>query len=159
METTLIPDCCAIQARDWPTTLPKNWNLGDDMKPPSSIMAGTKSAQPGGVSKTHIEGILPKGPYLPCVSMAGRARFAGYINILWALICLRRAGRARFAGYINILWALRFKSSYRYELLNLRALKILMLYKNHIIQGMSRIFCVDTFVISTQNILPIHWKM
>ena len=26
----------------------------------------------------HIEGILPKGPYLPCVSMAGRALFAGY---------------------------------------------------------------------------------
>ena len=27
---------------------------------------------------THIEGILPKGPYLPCVSMAGRALLAGY---------------------------------------------------------------------------------
>ena len=26
----------------------------------------------------HIEGILPKGFYLPCVSMAGRALFAGY---------------------------------------------------------------------------------
>ena len=26
----------------------------------------------------HIEGILPKGPYLPCVSMAGRAILAGY---------------------------------------------------------------------------------
>ena len=26
----------------------------------------------------HIEGILPKGPYLPCVSMTGRALFAGY---------------------------------------------------------------------------------
>ena len=26
----------------------------------------------------HIEGVLPKGPYLPCVSMAGRARLAGY---------------------------------------------------------------------------------
>ena len=25
-----------------------------------------------------IEGILPKGPYLPCVSMAGRALLAGY---------------------------------------------------------------------------------
>ena len=24
------------------------------------------------------EGILPKGPYLPCVSMAGRALLAGY---------------------------------------------------------------------------------
>ena len=27
---------------------------------------------------TGIEGILPKGPYLPCVSMAGRALLAGY---------------------------------------------------------------------------------
>ena len=26
----------------------------------------------------HIEGILPKGPYLPCVSMAGRSLLAGY---------------------------------------------------------------------------------
>ena len=26
----------------------------------------------------HIEGILPKGPYQPCVSMAGRALLAGY---------------------------------------------------------------------------------
>ena len=26
----------------------------------------------------QIEGILPKGPYLPCVSMAGRALLAGY---------------------------------------------------------------------------------
>ena len=29
-------------------------------------------------SHWYIEGILPKGPYLPCVSMAGRALFAGY---------------------------------------------------------------------------------
>ena len=28
--------------------------------------------------KAYIEGILPKGPYLPCVSMAGRALLAGY---------------------------------------------------------------------------------
>ena len=27
---------------------------------------------------THIEGVLPKGPYLPCVSMADRALLAGY---------------------------------------------------------------------------------
>ena len=29
-------------------------------------------------SHWHVEGILPKGPYLPCVSMAGRALLAGY---------------------------------------------------------------------------------
>ena len=28
----------------------------------------------------HIEGILSKGPYLPCVSMAGRAILAGYLR-------------------------------------------------------------------------------
>ena len=28
--------------------------------------------------RQHIEGILPKGPYLPCVSMVGRALLAGY---------------------------------------------------------------------------------
>ena len=31
----------------------------------------------------HIEGILPKGPYLPCVSMAGRALLAGYPRHVW----------------------------------------------------------------------------
>ena len=35
----------------------------------------------------------------------------------------------------------RFKNAY--ELLNLRALKISMLYKNHIFQCMSMIFCVE----------------
>ena len=33
-------------------------------------------------SCTYIEGILPKGPYLPCVSMAGRALLAGYPRIM-----------------------------------------------------------------------------
>ena len=40
----------------------------------------------------HVfEGILPKGPYLPCVSMTGRALLAGYPCILemqWSLIVL-----------------------------------------------------------------------
>ena len=30
----------------------------------------------------HFEGILPKGPYLPCVSMAGRALLAGYPQLM-----------------------------------------------------------------------------
>ena len=33
-------------------------------------------------SLPHNEGILPKGPYLPCVSMAGRALLAGYHRII-----------------------------------------------------------------------------
>ena len=32
-----------------------------------------------------IEGILPKGPYLPCVSMAGRAILAGYHRYTWIM--------------------------------------------------------------------------
>ena len=35
----------------------------------------------------------------------------------------------------------RFKNEY--ELLNLRALKISMLYKNHVYQCMDKIFCVE----------------
>ena len=54
----------------------------------------------------------------------------------------------------------RFKNAY--ELLNLRALKISILYKNHAFQCMSMI-SVWNFKgylwNSTQNILPIHWKM
>ena len=46
----------------------------------------------------------------------------------------------------------RFKNIY--ELLNPRALKISMLYKNRIFQCMAKIFWN-----STQNILSIHWKM
>ena len=34
----------------------------------------------------HIEGILPKGPYLPSVSMAGRALLAGYPRYM---MCIR----------------------------------------------------------------------
>ena len=51
---------------------------------------------------------------------------------------------------------------YMYELLNLRALKISMLYKNHIFQCMGKIFVWDFkgyLWNSTHNILPIHWKM
>ena len=39
-------------------------------------------------SDPYIEGILPKGPYLPCVSMAGRALLAGYhwyASIIWVI--------------------------------------------------------------------------
>ena len=30
----------------------------------------------------HFEGILPKGPYLPCISVTGRAHLAGYPRVL-----------------------------------------------------------------------------
>ena len=37
---------------------------------------------------SNFQGILPKGPYLPCVSMAGRALLAGYHRLVarWYLI-------------------------------------------------------------------------
>ena len=35
--------------------------------------------------RQDIEGILPKGPYLPCVSMAGRAILAGYHRYVIAI--------------------------------------------------------------------------
>ena len=53
-----------------------------------------------------------------------------------------------------------FKNTY--ELLNPGALKISMLYKNCIFQYMGKIFCVEfqrSLWNSTQNILPMHWKM
>ena len=30
------------------------------------------------IDNMQVYGVLPKGPYLPCVSMAGRALLAGY---------------------------------------------------------------------------------
>ena len=41
------------------------------------------------LGSSYLEGILPKGPYLPCVSMAGRALLAGYprphpVCLYWA---------------------------------------------------------------------------
>ena len=42
----------------------------------------------------HTEGILPKGPYQPCVSMVGRALLAGYdrytVDIYMTGVCLVR---------------------------------------------------------------------
>ena len=38
----------------------------------------------------HIDGILPKGPYLPCVSMAGRALLAGYHRYMKSVTPIRR---------------------------------------------------------------------
>ena len=32
--------------------------------------------------KAYYKGILPKGPYLPCASMAGKALLAGYPRLI-----------------------------------------------------------------------------
>ena len=50
------------------------WGLIDN-KPADKGLALNKR-------QAFIEGILPKGPYLPCVSMAGRALLAGYHRYL-----------------------------------------------------------------------------
>ena len=39
------------------------------------------------VALVHFEDILPKGSYLPCVSMAGRALLAGYHRFCWS-VCI-----------------------------------------------------------------------
>ena len=71
---------------------------------------------------------------------------------------------ATFANYIVLvachITGGRFKKTY--ELLNLRALKISPVNKIHIFQCMGKIFCAEFQRYpwnSTQNILPIHWKV
>ena len=66
----------------------------------------------------------------------------------------------QFALCCHLLWfgtAEHLKNAY--ELLDLRALKISMLYKNCIFQCMGKIFFKGTLWNSTQHILPIHWKI
>ena len=55
---------------------------------------------------TYIEGILPKGPYLPCESMAGRALLAGYhrhVSVNWTVL-----GSATFPEAISTNLATNF---------------------------------------------------
>ena len=44
------------------------------------------------LTTTYIEGILPKGPYLPCVSMAGRTLLAGYPRYILSIIYICNIG-------------------------------------------------------------------
>ena len=48
-----------------------------------------------------IEGVLPKGPYLPCVSMAGRALLAGYYRYMSCIQWLTSHSHRSF-GLLNI---------------------------------------------------------
>ena len=52
-----------------------------------------------GRHRTYIEGILPKGPYLPCVSMAGRALLAGYHRHQSADTAVRYLGNSAVGRY------------------------------------------------------------
>ena len=52
----------------------------------------------------QFEGILPKGPYLPCVSMAGRALLAGYPRIIH-VICRFMQKVSHCCRWINLhIW-------------------------------------------------------
>ena len=67
---------CTVFRNDWPYTVQSLaiWKMVDDpvYRPPHRL-------------QVHLEGILPKGSYLPRVSMAGRALLAGYPRpALWA---------------------------------------------------------------------------
>ena len=56
-------------------------------------------------NQPSIGGILPKGPYLPCVSMAGRALLAGYpVCQIW-----RRTGNFLLIFRKFYVYDLRFK--------------------------------------------------
>ena len=55
----------------------------------------------------HFEGILPKGPYLPCVSMVGRALLAGYhwfINQISIIIGTDNGLSPVCHHYLNQCW-------------------------------------------------------
>ena len=56
------------------------------------------------LAETHFEGILPKGPYLPCVNKAGRALWQDTIDlkIKWRdfLAVLYPGGRNRFGIHV-----------------------------------------------------------
>ena len=64
----------------------------------------------------YIEGILPKGPYLPCVSMAGRALLAGYhryqkknVLELWLSWCFTKDNYEYYLyQFMSILWSFHF---------------------------------------------------
>ena len=53
------------------------------------------------IAKRDVKCIVPKGPYLPCVSMAGRALLAGYLRYVCCLtyVCMEKicAPRGVFA--------------------------------------------------------------
>ena len=69
-------------------------------------------------------------------------------DITWRVCVIPECRRPPFENHLhvtdtNVVWFRggRFKNAY--ELLNLRAFKITVLYKNHIFQCMGKIFCVE----------------
>ena len=112
---------------------------------------------------THL--IIYQGYWMDCE----KELWAKILPVLWWIyLCVSK---------LDQLWGHggRFKNAY--ELLNLRTLKFSYVNKIHIFQCMGKIFCVEfqryplkfhtkylahfkgTLWNSTQNILPIHWKI
>ena len=62
------------------------WSLHRRGTPPATMYNDepivSTCGQSGRLGNQYIEGILPKGPYPPCVSMAGRALLAGYTRYI-----------------------------------------------------------------------------
>ena len=71
------------------------------------IVAATVFAGSWYLGIRHIDGILPKGPYLPCLRMKDRALLAGYHRycVLLVICC-------RF--YCSTAWTVHFKSPDQY---------------------------------------------
>ena len=63
--------CITCQGIDKLVWGPVVWKIWETFPEPLFINSSSPSA-------AYIKGILPKGPYLPCVSMVGRALLAGY---------------------------------------------------------------------------------
>ena len=54
-----------------------------DLEPIPNEKYLNKQKAPLHDTQQHFEGILPKGPYPPCLRMADRAFLAGYTCDLW----------------------------------------------------------------------------
>ena len=60
------------------------------------------------IYEKHIEDILPKGPYLPCLRMADSALLAGYPRYVAPLALHMRVSTCIIAWEVSVPWAYRF---------------------------------------------------
>ena len=76
----------------------------------------------------EFEGILPKGPYLPCVSMAGRALLVGYHRILICSVLKKKKNIFFFFDQFCFLRYREKNASVNVESWKIIALRILPVY-------------------------------
>ena len=93
------------------------------------------------IINSNMDGIMLMAAFKKAVSL--RVPLCGEVILWWIWKCI-------FYNFLTLRWCLlppigrpggRFKNTY--ELLNLRALKISKLHKNHIFQSMGKIFYVE----------------